>query len=77
MTFHCNCSTTATKTIQRKIYVGKKVGVKRARHIGALLAKEHGHCWAVPAPLKAAQEMFEASNREIELIVLCASLYVY
>ena len=66
MTFHCNCSTTATKTIQRKIYVGKKVGVERARHIGALIAKEHDHCWAAPAPLKTTQEMFEASNREIE-----------
>jgi hypothetical protein len=66
MTFHCRCSTTAAKTIQRKIYVGKKVGVERARHIGALIAKEHNDCWAAPAPLKTAQEMFEHSNSEIE-----------
>ena len=40
--------------------------MERARHIGALIAKEHNHCWAAPAPLKTAQEMFEASNREFE-----------
>jgi hypothetical protein len=61
LNFRCPCSTRECGTVQRKIWVGKKVGAERAAEIARVVRKEHDKCQGAVT----AQPAEEALQQEI------------